>query len=159
MFVNGDLAFYFGFASEYLAIKDKNPNLNFSVAILPQASATKVYQTVGQISGLAIMKGSSNPSGAYTVISALTSAEAFPFWSDLFNLPSARRDILSQSDKSAVKTIFNKSAIMSQSWLDPNKQLTNTIFQDMVESYSTGRANLSQAISLASDRLDDLLAQ
>lgn len=156
-FANGDLAIYFGFASEYMKIKDKNPNLNFAVAVLPQIAGAKTYNTFGNIQGLAILKSSSNPAGAFTVLSTLVGAEAFSYWTNIFNLPSARRDILGLADKSATKTVFNISAIMSKGWLDPNKTQTSAIFQDMVESYTTGRESLDNVISTASDRLDSLL--
>ena len=157
-FANGDLAIYFGLASEYTAIQNKNPNLNFDVALLPQVANAKVYSTFGHMLGLAIMKNSANPAGTYTVLSALASAEAVPYWSDLLNIPSARRDILSQAQKSAVKTVFNQSAIMSKAWLDPNSANTNQIFQNMVESYTTGRSGIEEAIGTASDQLDSLLS-
>jgi len=156
-FANGDLAIYFGFASEYMRIKAKNPNLNFAVTFLPQAAGAKVYSTYGNMLGFAIMKNSSNPAGAYTVLSALTSAGAFPYWSNIFNLPSARRDILSQAEPNAVKTIFNQSAIISKGWFDPNSNDTSAIFQNMVESYTTGRSSLENAVSTASEQLESLL--
>ncbi len=157
VFANGDLALYFGFASEFTKIKNKNPNLNFDVAFLPQVASAKTLNTFGNMLGFAILKNSSDPAGTYTVFTALTSAEAFPFWKDIFNLPSARRDILGQVESNAIKTIFNKSAIMSKGWYDPNKAQTSAIFQDMVESYTTGRESLSGAINVASDRLGSLL--
>lgn len=156
-FTNGDLALYFGFASEFMTIKNKNPNLNFEVTILPQIAKTNIRSTFGNVYALAIMKKSPNPADTYTVISSLTSASAFPYWKDIFNLPSARRDILSQVEPSAAKTIFNRSALISKGWFDPNKAETSKIFQDMVESFTTGRDNLSGAISTASERLDSLL--
>ncbi len=156
-FANGDLALYFGFASEFLSIKDKNPNLNFDVALVPQALGAKTYSTFGRMLGFAIMKNSSNPAGTYSIISSLVSADAYPFWKDLFNIPSARRDILGQTETSAAKTIFNKSVIMSRGWLDPDALKTSAIFQEMVESYTTGRGTLEDAVGIASERLDSLL--
>lgn len=156
-FTNGDLAIYFGLASEFTKIKNKNPNLNFDVTFLPQAAQARVYSTYGDIIGLAILKNSINPAGAYTVLSSLASAGAYHYWKDLLNIPSARRDILSQTEPNAIKAIFNSSAIMSKGWLDPNKYQTNAIFQNMVESYTTGRSNADQVINIASDQLDSLL--
>jgi ABC-type glycerol-3-phosphate transport system substrate-binding protein len=156
-FANGDLAMYFGFASEFTLIKTKNPNLNFSTALLPQIAGAKVNSTFGYMLGMSIMRSSTNPSGAYTVINALTSAEAFPFWSSIFNLPSARRDILSQPETNATKSVFNQSAIISKGWYDPNALSTGAIFQNMVESYTTGRESIDSVISTASARLDSLL--
>lgn len=157
-FANGDLAIYFGFASEFMKIKNKNPNLNFDVALLPQAQGAKAFSTYGDMLGFAIMKNSKDPSGAYSVISALTSAEAVPFWKDIFPVASARRDILGVAESSSIRTVFNKSAIMSRGWLDPNSIETSKIFQEMVESYTTGRESLEGAINTASDRLDSLLS-
>lgn len=156
-FANGDLAIYFGFASEFTTIKNKNPNLNFDVAVLPQALGAKTFSTFGKMLGFAIMKNSSNPGGTYVIISTLAKGEAYPFWKDLFNIPSARRDILGLAETSAVKTVFNKSVIMSRGWLDPDAGKTSTIFQEMVESYTTGRNTLEDAVVTASDRLDSLL--
>jgi len=159
VFSNGDLAMYFGFASEYAKIKNKNPNLNFDVAPLPQSllATTKTYSTFGNMLGLAIMKNSANPAGVYTVISALTSAQAYPFWTDIFNIPSARRDILGQAEKKPAKAVFNSSAIMSKGWYDPSTAETSVIFQEMVESYTTGRESMATAITAASGQLDNLL--
>lgn len=157
-FANGDLAIYFGFASEYIKLKAKNPNLNFDVTFLPQITGAKTYNTFGNMLGLAIMKNSSNPAGTYTVVTALTSAQAFPYWTGIFNLPSARRDVLGQTERSAVKTIFNQSAVMSKGWYDPNASKTNIIFQDMVESYTTGRDTLESVITTASDRIDSIIS-
>jgi multiple sugar transport system substrate-binding protein len=165
VFTNGDSALYLGFASEYLTIKNKNPNLNFDVAVMPQASPQvnlniqPVNTTFGNMLGMAIMRNSGDPAGAFTVLSTLTSAAAYPFWKDIFNLPSTRRDILSQFDASPVKTIFNRSAIISKGWLDPNRAMTSGIFQEMIESYTTGRDTLEGAINTASGRLDAILNQ
>ncbi len=157
VFTNGDLALYFGRASEYLIIKNRNPNLNFAVGLLPQIANVRTYHTLGNIYGLAIMKNSANPAGAYTVLSILTSAEAYGFWADIFRIPSARRDILNFPSDNAVMTVFNQSAIIAKGWLDPNERETDLVFQEMVESYTTGRQNIDSAISTASDRLDNLL--
>lgn len=157
VFANGDLAMYFGFASEYMTIKNKNPNLNFDVALLPQISGAKTYSTFGNMLGFAILKSSKNPAGAYTVLSTLTGKSAFTYWDSIFNVPSARRDVLTTIDKSAVKTVFNKAAIMSKGWLDPSRSQSSMIFQEMVESYTTGRESLDGAISTASDRLNNIL--
>jgi ABC-type glycerol-3-phosphate transport system substrate-binding protein len=157
VFAGGDLALYFGRASEYLVIKNKNPNLNFSVALLPQIANAKTYHTLGNIYGLAIMRNSTNPAGSYTVLSALTSAQAYSFWADIFRIPSVRRDILNFPSDNAVMTVFNQSAIIAKGWLDPSERETDLIFQEMVEAYTTGREGIESSISSASDRIDNLL--
>jgi ABC-type glycerol-3-phosphate transport system substrate-binding protein len=158
-FANGDLAMYFGFASEYTVIKEKNPNLNFEVAIMPQTKdgTNRANITFGRMQSFGIMRTSANPGGAYAVISALTSAAAVPFWTERFDLPSARRDILAQMQTVAARAVFNQSAIISRGWYDPSGKDTSAIFQEMIESYTTGRETLEGAIGTASDRIDNLL--
>lgn len=157
VFANGDLAIYFGFASEFIKIKEKNPNLNFDVALLPQVVGATTYSTFGRMLGFAIMRNSINPAGTYIVLNTLASAQAFPYWSNIFNIPSARNDMLGQIDNNAIKTVFNQSAIRSKGWLDPNKVETGKIFQEMVESYTTGRETLEAVINNASDKIDNLI--
>lgn len=157
VFANGDLALYFGLASEYMNIKNKNPNLNFAVATVPQVLGARTYSTYGQMNGLAIMNSTRDLAGTFSVVSALTSSAAVPYWANLFNVPSARRDILAVPNTNAIRTVFNQSAIMSKGWLDPDNVRTNAVFQDMIESYTTGRETLSGAVSTASGRLNNLL--
>ena len=72
MFAAGDLAFYFGFASEISKIRDKNPNLNFDVTFFPQPKGASVAVTFGRMQGLAVLKSSQNSGAAFQVISAMT---------------------------------------------------------------------------------------
>jgi len=157
LFANGDLAIYFGLASEYRTIKNKSPFLDFDVAVLPQASEATIHNTFANISGMAIMRRTRNLAGTYTVLQALTSASAVPFMISNFNIPSARRDSLGLVNNSAVRTIFNRSAIISKGWPDPNKTESDKIFREMVESYVTTKGNINQVIETASNRLNNLL--
>ena len=157
-FASGDLAIYFGFASEFAQIKDKNPNLNFDVSMLPQGTGTKtINSTFGNMIGFAILKNSTNPSGAYTVLSSLASANAVPYWTNIFNLPSARQDSVHDVNNSAIKTIFNRSAVISRGWYDPNSLQTSAIFQNMVESFTTSRGGADEVVGTASDQIDSLI--
>lgn len=156
-FTNGDLAVYFGLASEFTYIKAKNPNLNFDLALLPQIKDAKVLSTFGNIWGFAILKNSKNPSGAFTIIKTLTRSDAVPFWADILRIPSARRDVVGAVETNSAKSILNKSAIISKGWYDPQSPVTDSIFQEMVESYTTGRETVDGALNSASDRLDNLL--
>jgi len=157
-FASGDLAVYFGLASEYTKIRNKNPNLNFDVAMMPQVQDTKIKTTFGNIYGFAILKSAKDPASTYSVISQLSSADAVSSWPETYPFVSARNDVLGLSTaNSAVKDVFNKSAIIADTWLDPNSQQTSNIFQEMVESYTTSRATLDGAIGTADSELGALL--
>ncbi|MBU3668802.1 MAG: extracellular solute-binding protein [Candidatus Taylorbacteria bacterium] len=154
-FLNGNLALYFGFASELRRIQEKNPNLNFDVAAMP--NDPNGYPAVyGRITAFSIVKRAKNPQGAYAVINKLTSPDVLKILSELTNLPPVRREMLTERPADPYMTIFYKSAIQSQSWYDPDAAESDTIFGDMIESITTGRKKVTNALSETSEKLDRL---
>ena len=158
-FIAGDVALYFGFASELSEIRRQNPNLNFDVAPLPQANADGTKVAYGRTSGLVIMRGSDNASGAYLTALALSGGEAQSILRDLSVLPPVRRDLLASRPSDAFRSIFYDSALMARAWLDPDPQQTTSIFSEMVNTVTSGRARESEAVNTADARLRNLLPE
>ncbi len=155
-FLNGDLAFYFGYASEIKKIQDKNPNLNFDVAQIPQEDGG-VPSVYGKMTAFAIVKNTKNATGALGVISKLTEKTSIELWRDSYNLPPVRRDLLSEPAANAYMTVFYRAAIQSKAWYDPNPTESDRVFRDMIESITSGREKLSNAVGDAKLKLDRLL--
>jgi ABC-type glycerol-3-phosphate transport system substrate-binding protein len=155
-FLSGNLAMYFGFASELFDIQKKNPNINFDVAMMPSSREGGVDATFATFYALAISKGSKDPNGALSVALVLSSSEGSTAISDVLALPPVRRDLLTVKPSNPYKDVFYRSAIISKAWLDPSPTETNKIFQDMIESITSGRERASLAISKASRALGDL---
>src|SRR3989344_8762493 len=73
-FLGGDLALYFGFASEIASLQLKNPNLNFDVGKVPasrESSEEGLDVVYGRFYALAITKSSKNPNVAFAAASVL----------------------------------------------------------------------------------------
>lgn len=157
MFLSGDLAMYFGFASEIFDIRAKNPNLNFDVAVMPQAeNATKA--TYGKMYALSIVKGTRSLPASLTAVGLMTSADAMARWTEYTSLPPVRRDLLSTRPKDPYLDVFYSAAIQSKAWMDPNAETSDEIFRDMIESVITGRTGGgSDVVTLAKQRLDQAL--
>lgn len=156
-FASGDAAVYFGFASEYRAISERNPNLRFGVATMPQLMGASAKITSGDIQGLAIARGAANSSGALVVAQKLTAAEASAAAAQGLSLPPVRRDVQLDTSASAVAATFVQSALISRGWADPNSAATDSIFKSMVESVSSGRSTPEQAVSDAAQAMRQLL--
>jgi ABC-type glycerol-3-phosphate transport system substrate-binding protein len=62
-FVAGDLAVYLGPASDYPTITNRNPNLHFGVALVPQIEGNAVKLTFGRLTGVAISDQSLRQNG------------------------------------------------------------------------------------------------
>ncbi len=155
-FLSGSLAIYFGFASELLDLRAKNPNLDFDVAPLPQPRSAANRSTYGTIYGLSIVKNSTLQSAAYTVIKAMTEPSAMARLSQSAYLPPVRRDMLATGSTDPNQAIFYDSALISRGWLDTDLDMSNQIFQNMVESVTSGRVDVYSSIQTAQQDLDML---
>lgn len=156
-FTAGDLAIYFGFASEYRPISERNPNLRFGVATLPQLQGASAKITFGSIAGLAIARGSQNQNGALAAAIKLTSATAAAAVAGQLGLPPVRRDVQVDTSASAAAAVFIQSALMARSWADPHVATTNSLFKEMIESVISGRATSEQAVFDAASAMRQLL--
>jgi ABC-type glycerol-3-phosphate transport system substrate-binding protein len=160
VFLSGDLAIYFGLGSEFPLLKLKNPNLNFDVSRFPQSSNVRTGTrkvTFGRMEGVSIVRNSKNIGGAFTVVSELAGKNlGGAFSQELFRAP-ARRDLLSVKQTDSILPILYDSALWSKGWLDPDKKMTESIFEDMIESVTGGRARLESAINQASIEIGALL--
>jgi multiple sugar transport system substrate-binding protein len=157
LFTAGDLAIYFGFASELEGIVRSNPNLNFNVSPLPQLRDADTKITYGKMQAFTIPSNSKNQAGALTVGLALTSIESIIQLSADLRLPPVRRDVLANKPTDAINSVFYDAALMSKSWFDPDSDETDDIFKNLIESVTSGRSRLGEAVSLADQELDALL--
>ncbi len=158
-FLGGDLALYFGFASEVRNLQVKNPNLNFDVAPIPVSRDGGVRASYADFGALAITKSSKNINAAFAVASILSSKEGAAAFSQFLRLPSARRDLLANKPQNAYESVFRDSAIRAKGWLDPAPEESNLIFKNMIESITSGRARTTEAVSRAHREISESLVK
>jgi len=158
-FLGGDLALYFGFASEIGNLQLKNPNLNFDVATVPVSREGGVNVSFADFNALAITKASKNANAAFSVISILSGVDGAQAFNKVLKLPPPRRDLLSQRPINAYESIFYDSAIRSKTWLDPAPVETDAIFKTMIESITSGRARTGEAVARVHRELASLLSK
>ncbi|MDP3726543.1 MAG: extracellular solute-binding protein, partial [bacterium] len=159
MFLAGDLAVYFGFASEFNDIRIKSPHLNFDVALVPQTKDVKAKTTYGNMTGFAVLKQSKNPTTAFYVASIMTDRDFIRDFAGVNFLPPVRRDLLAKVPGGAFESVFYSSALIARAWLDPAPAQTFIIFSRLVENVTSGRERLSEAITRASQDIGRLLPQ
>lgn len=158
-FVAGDLAVYFGYASEYAGLLARNPNLHFSAAVLPQIEGGGIKATFGRLVGLAVPRSSRNPGGALTVAEHLTDKKSIGALVPLTGLPPVRRDVALDTANDAAMAVFVQSALLARGWLDPSPPATNRIFQTMIESVISGKNEPAAAVAAAAGELEALLSK
>jgi len=159
MFEAGDLAVYFGYASEYAAIKQKNPHLNFDVALMPQSDIAGTKATFGRMQGFAMAKSSKNLAGAMQAALILSNSAVAEATAHALNLPPVRRDLLAVRPTDPVQSVFYDSAIISHAWQDPSPVETDQLFDQMISAIGSGQQQITQALSVAQSGIDKLLQQ
>ncbi|MEK7551891.1 MAG: extracellular solute-binding protein [Patescibacteria group bacterium] len=157
-FLSGDLGVYFGLASELFELRDKNPNLNFDVAMIPQTKEVGKSVVYGRVEAIMINKQSRNIPSAFLLARALSGDFAVSALSKIKSLPGTRRDLLSEKPERAYMEVFFASAIIAKPWLSPDMSATRLIFKDMIESVTGGRARTSEAVNRAYVELNSLLS-
>lgn len=156
-FSSGDSAYYIGFASELDTLRNKNPNLNFAIAPIPQSRVSGKIVTLGLLRGVAISRGSRSPGAALSVAMKLVSKENALALSQILALSPARRDLLAERPSDPALSVFYDSALQSKGWLDPDDSATDAIFREAIESVTSGRARTIQAVGQAHDEVEALI--
>jgi len=151
-FAAGDTALYVGLASEMPLMRSLNPNLNFSVAPVPQVRDGGRTLTGGRVYALAIPRTSQNLQGALTVAFLLSSSQAAQSFATAFGMAPAHRAALSEPAQ-GTEAMVNKQAIIVRTWEDPQPIRTDEIFQDMIESVTSGAASLQAALQRAEEAM------
>lgn len=157
-FIAGKLAIYFGFASEIESIRQKNPNLNFNVTMMPQRSTGNRKATYGNLHAVAVLKSSKNTSLALTVAQTIVKTESVTAYlaDQLFSAP-ARRDMLTPKNDDALQTMVYNSAIISQGFLDPDAMASDEFFKRFVTQVNSGLTTPDTIVSTGDSFIRDLL--
>jgi ABC-type glycerol-3-phosphate transport system substrate-binding protein len=157
-FLSGNLATYFGFASELFSIQQKNPNLNFDVTYMPQirpAGTDTAKQSVfAHMYGISIVKQSRNIPTAFTAMTALVEPAAITALDGVTSLPPVRTDLLAAKPTNPYQVVFYNSALISAGWVDPNGTGSSQIFRTMIQSIDNGSARVSDALGTADQSLN-----
>lgn len=158
-FIAGELALYFGRASEVEDISKKNPNLDFGAELLPQVEGNTTKITQGAMTGVAISKQSKNINGAIAVASTMAGSVIVDGLAAELRVAPARKDLLRNKPEDAFKTLVYNSAIISRGWIDADPDKTSSLFRTLVRNINTGALNTTGSIERVSADLDTLLDQ
>jgi hypothetical protein len=73
---------------------------------------------------------------------------------DINNLPPIRRDLLSNVPDVDYRDTFNKSALITKPFLDPDSKQTEPLFREAIESVISGRFSISETLSEVNKELN-----
>ena len=156
-FIAGELALYFGKASEIESIRRKNPNLDFNIALFPQIKNSSKKITHGDMTGIAIGKQTQNIPAALLVASKIASLEISDGLAKDLLVAPARKDLLRNKPEDSFRTLVYNSAIIADAWVDSDPVATSTIFRTIIRNVNTGASTTRRAIERANADLNTIL--
>lgn len=158
-FAQGDLATYFGFASERSVITKKNPHLNFDMALLPQAKVKAEdpgrAATFGDLYVVSAVRTAMNPAGAQYLAGLLSGREFSAALAGGLGVAPVRRDMLALRQADPYTDIVYRSALIARGFIDPNPRDTTDAFRAAVEDVLSARRDVTDAINVLDGRLGD----
>jgi ABC-type glycerol-3-phosphate transport system substrate-binding protein len=157
VFLRGDLALYFGMASEHAFIRASNPNLDFDVAQIPQPQTAAVKSTYGTVYALSVVKNSKNIEGAYTTAITLTLPEASKAIAEASGMAPARRTLLAEPQTDPYRSVVHTATLIARGWLSPDPAQANEVLKTLVETTISGRYRPAEAVANAHRALNELL--
>jgi len=156
LFSQGQTAMIFSYANQISYLKQKNPLLNFVVAIMPQfnSSNPKNYAAYW---GLAVSSKSSNPDLAWDFIKYLTTDPQNSLtYLQATKRPPALNTLINQYLNDPNLNVFAKQSLTAVSWYQPDSDQISQIFSNAVESVLNGKTNSQQALDQASAQINNL---
>lgn len=158
-FISGDLALYFGFASEQPSLAAANPNLDFDMAALPAPGTGTTRATYGLAYVFAVPKASHNASGALRTAFLLSSTAVLPGIAQALHMAPAGRALLTPSQNDLYQAVYYPQALIAAGWLSPAPSTVDSIFSTMIENIASGRQQAHDAVFTADQSLNASLAQ
>lgn len=151
-FLAGNLANYFGYASERNYLLEKNPHLNFNVAPVPRLNAQSNI-TLGNFYGLFVPKRSAKANAAFNAIFAMALTEKSGELANFLGAYSVKRADIKPVADDPVKQVFLGESLASQTWADFSPIETDNIIKKMIDNSSSGRFSAQDSIRKADDEL------
>ena len=158
-FLSGNLATYFGFASELAEIRTKNPNLNFDAAPLPQVRTGGMKAGYARMFGLSIVRSTPNANGVYQVLSILTQPNYLATLANTMYLPPVLTSLIAQGSNDPYISVFDTAALVGKTWIDADPNQSAIVLGNVVESITTGQKSSFQAIEDGGLQYNQILNQ
>lgn len=154
-FAQGKVAMMFHYSSAREKIINKNPNLNFSIAPLPQLKDAEKFINYADYWGLAVPLQSRNQFESWQFIKFVTDPTPLYAYLQKTKRPTPRYDLVEFQKQDSDLKSFALQSLSAVSWYQTDKPAIDRIFEEMIESV-LGRLPVQEAIKSAAKKLNQL---
>ncbi len=152
-FVNGKAAFLYSYSYTRSSIAQKNPNLNYDVAPVPQPNLDDPSVNFANYWGEVVSKQSKNQLVAWDFLKFISSKQALDAYYSQNKVPSSRKDLISLQAQDPNISVFANANLTAKPFYKPDQAKIDGIFGEMIDNVilrgATPEAAVSQAVQEA----------
>ncbi len=148
MFIASRLAFYFGYASELEGIRQKNPNLNFRISMIPQLDNSSYKASYGQLYSIGVSKISSNLQSAIQLASIMIQKESLEYiLAQTYYVPTRKDMYTNRPIDNPERAMLLDAGVITRTFLNPSITETRRILTTNINQLNSGVRSFSEAIN------------
>jgi ABC-type glycerol-3-phosphate transport system substrate-binding protein len=133
-FTNGRAAFLYSYSYTADTIRQKNPNLNFDVAQVPQPNLDNPSVNFANYWGEVVSKQTKAPNTAWDFLTFLSSKDSLDKYYALHKLPSSRKDLISLQIQDPDIGVFANANLTAKTFYKPDQDKQDAIFGTMIDN-------------------------
>jgi multiple sugar transport system substrate-binding protein len=152
-FIQGKIAFFFGYAYQYDDIKARAPKLNLGLSKLPQIEGNPVKNEANYWYWV-VSKKSKAQDLDWRFLNTLTNVDTAKKILDLSFAPAARKSLLSAQLEDERVGVFASQVLTATSWYQgKDPKTTEAALQGLINDLNTGSRDTAHAVSFAAGQV------
>jgi len=156
-FVQGQVAYFFGYAYHLPQIRLLNPELNFGVAAFPQIQGNKPVNFANYWVE-AVSKKTKYPDEAWDFVQFITQAQQAQQYLAEVKLPTALRSLVNAQLEDLDLSVFASQVLSAKNWYHGNDATAvESVFSDMVGEQLSGQADTVRILELGATKVNQTI--
>lgn len=156
-FVQGDAAMMINYSFHRDTIRRKSPNLNFTVAPIPQPSDRFDRVNYANYWGLTVSEHSENQKVAWDFINFLTSESAAKIYLENSGRPPALKSLIADYADDKEMSVYANQILSAKSWIQGDPEVTEDALAEAIESVLDGSKRVDRALNDAQSKINIIL--
>ncbi|MBI4652933.1 extracellular solute-binding protein [Candidatus Kuenenbacteria bacterium] len=153
-FIQGKLAFYFGYLGDLYLIQNQAPKLNFSIAPMLQIEGNPEINYANYWIET-VSKKTKYSNEAWDFVLFATQEEQAKLYLEKNKKPTALRNLIKKQEEDYDLSIFAKQVLTAQSWYRGNGgDFAKKIFNELIDETLKGGVELKQLLNLYAEKIN-----
>lgn len=158
-FIQGKVAFFFGYSYHLPVIKARAPKLNLAIASLPRIEGNPTVNFANYWSW-AVSKKTKAPDISWNLLNFMRTPDEAKKYLDAAKRPAALKSLLSSQLENEEIGVFASQVLTSQSWYRGNdSKVADTAFITMIdEALTTPLEEIAKVVNTAADKISQTIS-